>query len=42
MAAAAGLECEMAVPPVATPTNGWAQARDYRASSMLPDERSFA
>jgi hypothetical protein len=42
LAAAARRQCELAALSAAAPANGWAQARDYRASSTLLDERSFA
>ncbi|MCK1474899.1 MULTISPECIES: hypothetical protein [unclassified Bradyrhizobium] len=42
LAAAVGRESELAALSAAAPASGWAQGRDYRASSTLLDERSFA
>lgn len=42
LAAWVGRESELAALSGAAPASGWAQARDYRASSTLLDERSFA
>jgi len=42
LAAVAGQESGLAALNAATPASGWAQARDFRASSTLLDERSFA
>jgi hypothetical protein len=42
LAAAVGRESELAALSATGPASDWAQARDYRASSTLPDERSFA
>jgi hypothetical protein len=42
LAAAAGRESELAALSAVALASGWAQARDYRASSTLLDERSFA
>ncbi|APG13755.1 hypothetical protein BKD09_35900 [Bradyrhizobium japonicum] len=36
-----GRESELAALSATGPASDWAQARDYRASSTLPDERSF-
>ncbi|MET4024293.1 hypothetical protein [Bradyrhizobium sp. S3.2.12] len=41
LAAAAARESELAALSAAAPASGWVQARDYRASSTLLDERSF-
>jgi hypothetical protein len=41
LAGAAGPEIELATLCVAAPANGWAQTRDFRASSMQLDERNF-
>jgi hypothetical protein len=40
--AGVGRETELAALSAAAPARGWALARDYRASSTLPVERSFA
>lgn len=42
LAAAVGRESELAALSAAAPASGWAQARDYRASSTLLDVRNFA